>query len=574
MMFIFLLVYNRRVVNIYLSDEKSEPPEKINIKSLPQEDNNTGIFSDFIRKFIVKHTLLLNTSTLPGDQTIRFSEVLGSLARLYERIRNVVEFKGEYVLRRNATERILKRLLWTHGGKESEKISLTLIKELVWAHYLPNGKIAKTKTKEIAVIIEKYLSLIAVFVQKGSGIKLADASNWVWGVASAEIEEALDETGKEDYVQLMYEWFKNYYEWTDTGIPEEDKDIQIYLAIQRAYIKSDTQFLRYRLLLHKYPTWIENNQKLIEETAINFNQIYTEIENILSYPKKLSLYRIVKKQVAPFEIFKSIAQDLGNNLVKVLSDEGLFEKEIEKVCHLKYMQIKEKVNRGILRGIIYIFITKVVLALIIEVPYELYRFSNIRYIPLFINILIPPSFMWFIGLSIKVPAQENTQILIAKLKTVVYKSNTIPKIQFSLEPVKRDWSLVKIFSAFYFILFLLVFGGLTFVLISLNFTYLGILIFFSFLSLVLLFGFRVRSTASELNVTTGKQGFFTHLIDNLTLPFLSAGIYLSQGLAKINFFSILLDFLIEAPLKSIIEIVGEWTSFIREKKEQAIEVPE
>jgi len=35
-----------------------------------------------------------------------------------------------------------------------------------------------------------------------------------------------------------------------------------------------------------------------------------------------------------------------------------------------------------------------------------------------------------------------------------------------------------------------------------------------------------------------------------------------------------LDFLIEIPLKNIIEVFEEWTSFLREKKEEVVEIPE
>ena len=52
------------------------------------------------------------------------------------------------------------------------------------------------------------------------------------------------------------------------------------------------------------------------------------------------------------------------------------------------------------------------------------------------------------------------------------------------------------------------------------------------------------------------------------------GVYLSKGIAKLNFLTILLDFLIEAPLKIIVEVIEEWTSFIREKREEVVEVPE
>jgi hypothetical protein len=119
----------------------------------------------------------------------------------------------------------------------------------------------------------------------------------------------------------------------------------------------------------------------------------------------------------------------------------------------------------------------------------------------------------------------------------------------------------------------LILGSIAYGLDKLHFNIISAIIFFIFLSLVLLFGYRVRFTASELMVTGEKEGFLSNLFNNLTLPFLRLGFWLSRGLSKLNFLIILMDFLIEAPLKIIIEVVDEWTSFIREKREELVEVP-
>ena len=95
-----------------------------------------------------------------------------------------------------------------------------------------------------------------------------------------------------------------------------------------------------------------------------------------------------------------------------------------------------------------------------------------------------------------------------------------------------------------------------------------------FLSAVLLFAFRIRYNANQLKVESGDESFWGHIVSYLTLPFLNFGFYLSRGLAKINFLTIILDFLIEIPLKNVIEIFEEWTSFLREKREEVIEIPE
>lgn len=89
----------------------------------------------------------------------------------------------------------------------------------------------------------------------------------------------------------------------------------------------------------------------------------------------------------------------------------------------------------------------------------------------------------------------------------------------------------------------------------------------------MLFGFRVRSTANELMLTGNREGLFGYLINNLSLPFLNFGVLLSKGIAKLNILIVIMDFLIEAPLKTIIEVIEEWTTFMREKREEVVDIP-
>ena len=152
-----------------------------------------------------------------AEATIRVSEVLGNIAHLYEKIRNIVEYKGEHVLRRNAIERILKRLLWEHAGHDTQRISQILLRELIWARYLPNDFVPKTKVNEVAKIIGKYLYFLGKLSDRGTGVSPQKLREWVWGIASCEIEESVDSSSRETYVELMYEWFMTYFIWTDDG---------------------------------------------------------------------------------------------------------------------------------------------------------------------------------------------------------------------------------------------------------------------------------------------------------------------------------------------------------------------
>ena len=534
----------------------------------------TSQLSRYMQKFLASRTALAPSRLTGQVATIRVSETLGAVAYLYERIRNIVEYKNEQVLRRNAIERILKRLLWERASRDSQYLAKVLIRELIWARYLPNDSVPKSKTTEVGDVIAKYLYFLDLVRQNGTPVSFSEIRSWIWGVASCEIEEIFDPAAREPYVLLMYEWFTENFAWDTDHVPEHEQKIQVYLAVHRALTKSDDTILRYHLLLKEVPEWRSNSQELTQALHSRFFALYQEIEKHLVFPDRFALYRIVQKQIAPFKILQLITEKEKENLQAVVSEVNSFEARVREVCQIRYHDIQSKVNRGIFRSILYIFITKVVFALLIEIPYELYRFGTLTYLPLAINVVVPPVMMYLVGLTIRAPGSGNTERILSRLKSIVYDQGQTNKAMFSLLRVKRGSLLGSFFALIYFILFAIVFGGITLLLLRLNFTIPGIGIFFAFLSLVLLFGFRVRFTAQELKITSESENFLSYIFSNLTLPFLRTGMYLSKGLAKINIFTVILDFLIEAPLKTIIEVFEEWTGFMREKREEIVEVPE
>jgi hypothetical protein len=71
----------------------------------------------------------------------------------------------------------------------------------------------------------------------------------------------------------------------------------------------------------------------------------------------------------------------------------------------------------------------------------------------------------------------------------------------------------------------------------------------------------------ELNMRTDRESFIFSVIDLIFMPFVQIGKVFSAVLTKSNPFIITLDYLIEAPLKTIIHIFNSWFKYIRKKKE-------
>ena len=67
-----------------------------------------------------------------------------------------------------------------------------------------------------------------------------------------------------------------------------------------------------------------------------------------------------------------------------------------------------------------------------------------------------------------------------------------------------------------------------------------------------------------------KASILAPIGDFFFMPMLSLGKFFSSEIAKLNFFIFIFDFIIEAPFKLIFEVVEEWISFVKKRKEEII----
>ena len=92
------------------------------------------------------------------SSTIDVDEVAAKVAAFYEKIRGVVDWREEHLLRKIAIERILKRRLLLQ--KSGQKIAEPFLQELVRGGHFPNNSIPTTSIVLIQKIIYKYVYII------------------------------------------------------------------------------------------------------------------------------------------------------------------------------------------------------------------------------------------------------------------------------------------------------------------------------------------------------------------------------------------------------------------------------
>jgi hypothetical protein len=125
------------------------------------------------------------------------------------------------------------------------------------------------------------------------------------------------------------------------------------------------------------------------------------------------------------------------------------------------------------------------------------------------------------------------------------------------------------FTVFYSLTFLITLSLIFEVLTFLNFNLVSQAIFLFFVSVVTFFSYRIKQVVNEYHLSE-KESILSPIADFFFMPILSIGKFLSQEIARLNFFIFIFDFLIEAPFKFIFEIIEEWISFVRKRKEEII----
>jgi len=503
------------------------------------------------------------------DEKIKVHQVSSKIAFLYEKVRNAVDYKEEHLLRKNAIERILKRRLTTE--KNELDAAKFLIYELIRARYLPEDKIPEKRIYEIKEIIEKYTLLINKIPEE-SDDKEIDSEylfDWIVGVAACEIEEKIVPYKKENAIIEFARYVINKKSKTPEKLMDEkNKKIQIYIAVLRNLTKSDIALIRYRLFKMKHPEWFfAPSEELIVKLAQNINRLVDDIERQINNPIEESFSRFVKKNLAFFTILEDVVYKDPKNISKIFSHHFHIEDAIKEACVKKYKEAKVKLRRAAIRSIIYIFITKMALAFIIELPFDKYIVGHINYIALGMNLLVPPLLMLIVVLTIKVPSKKNTDLIVAGIKEMVYDKYSGPP--FVIKGIlSRGLFFSKMFRFFYVLIFIASFGLIIFVLKQLNFNIISIGLFLFFLSVVSYFGIRIRQNARELVVTKRKEGIITFITDLFSIPILQVGQWLSTKLSNINVFVFVLDFIIETPFKTFVEIFEEWIYYIKEEREK------
>jgi len=526
---------------------------------------------------------------------ISVSEMISKISFVYEKIRNAVDFDEEHLLRKNAIVRILKRQVVIEGVlKETngEKLATHLLTELIRAGYLPNNKLPETKIKETAILLEKYIllknrsvarinSLLNLKTDLNQAKDLIQEKNstinWIFALAACEIEENFNlNRVKHHVVSNMFAILSKNLELPKNLPYQDNLEIQTYLSINRVFMRFDKDMLS--LILFKYynANWSGIDKENLSTEEINqiadaLPVLRKAINEQLNHQLVKPLDRLVKVYSLYYNVLLENIQGDPIKVYEELSrDEGKFLKNIKKTCEAKYKKESSRLWRKAVRSIIYIFFTKSIFVLLIEIPAIHWFDEPLNVFALGINIAFPAVLLFFIVLMSRTPDKKNTDKIISGVKEISLVGMERKQPILVTAPKKRqgvaNFFFNILYTAAFFVSTYFILKGLAW----LSFNWVSMTIFMFFLAFVSFFSIVVTKDVKDLIIVQRRESFLGFLVDLFYMPIIAVGKWLSGKASKLNFFVFIFDFIIEAPFKVLLDVAEDWTRYVKERKDNML----
>jgi hypothetical protein len=503
---------------------------------------------------------------------IHVDEVASRVASFYEKIKGVVDWQEEHLLRKRAIERTLKRRIIFK--KENKEMAESLICELISGGHFPNDSIPESKIATIQRIIDKYFFILENFPKKEEEEKNIKLKDWLLDIASFELEKTLAPSIKEEgLIEYMTESIKNRIEIkkgiiTTSPITEREKNIQIYIGIQRALFKLDESTIAYNLFEKQYPEWqkISSSSVSLPEICANIFSTKQKIEKALNHSLADKFYVICERLDTPYLILGDMIAENPIQIEKTFKDPEAIEALITKTYNIRLKKLKARLRRAAIYTTVSIFVTKVALALILEVPIDKYLTNDFSFQVLAINILFPVFLMFLLVISIKPPQKGNLERVMMEVMKIIFQQEKKEIYQIKI-PRKKGKILNAIMFIFYSFACFTTFGVIIWILKQLNFGLLSMAIFLFFVSVISFFGIKIRQRSNELVMEARKETFLLSLFDFFFLPIIRIGKWFSEKWGGLNI-ALTISILIDAPFFTFVGFLEQWRYFLKEKKEE------
>ncbi|MBM3251065.1 MAG: hypothetical protein FJZ07_02425 [Candidatus Nealsonbacteria bacterium] len=508
-----------------------------------------------------------------GVSTIHVDEVASKVAAFYEKIRTIVDWKEEHLMRRSAIMRKLKRR-FVNLEFNDLSIAEPLVLELIRGGHFPNDRIEESKITEVKDTIDKYGFIFKNSPPAKSGREKLQFYNWLLEIAACEIEEILSPPRKENaLINYMFDLMKERITLNEgiiasEQIGEQEKNIQIYIAVQQALFKLDRPIISYNLIKYQYPQWNVAKSEEFSKISKNIYEIWETVENHLNHPLGKKFYVVCEKYDTPYLILGDIlSEENPKEIFGKISQPEIMEGLVKKFYGKRLSTIKSRIMRAGFYSTLSILLANSLSLVLLEIPLAKLITGEFMPITIAVDILGPTLLMILLTMTIKKPSKNNLELVTMETIKIIYERKKIDSYEIKI-PKKRGVIIRSIIALIYFLGAIISFGFIYWIFKLAKFPPTSVVINIIFVSLITFAGLAIRKKGEELNVEEKKTKLSGFLFDILSLPVASVGRWFSNKWKKYNAIAAFFNALIDMPFLVFVEFLEQWRFFLKEKKEE------
>jgi len=505
------------------SEEKSEKGESLSKSLFPKSKLNppiqklcTAYYQELVR---------LKQKYTP----VHVDEVASYLAKFYEKIRKIIDWKDDNALRRGAIERILKRILFPKlsgfmiGDLKPEKLAETITIELVRGGHLPNDAIPHERIAIVAQALEKYMYFLE-FASSYKPFEIKQKINFttfVLEIAACEIEEILTHPTKEyelirAMTKILEERIKVY---PQEALSLQEKQKQIYIATLRTLYDLDDNFIIYQLLKRRYQNWTNLSPQQAKEIAPKLPAIWKNIQLEINQPITRKFEMVAEQIDVVFVLLDDILEELKETpqeIKDVFENKKKFIQKLTQAYKKRYQTLKTRLFRLAIFSTLSVFLSNWFTFYLIEVPMANLFYEGFNLFTAIVDFLIPTAVMFFLVSIIRPPKKDNLNKVIAAALGFVYQDEKQEQYQIRLQT--RRFSLFKIImSLLYLLAMAFAFSGIAFVFYIAKLPMTSVIFDTFTIALTVFAAVVIKNKAKELNIYE-HTSLHDFLLDIVAVP--------------------------------------------------------
>lgn len=499
-----------------------------------------------------------------GAPLIHVDEIASQVSAFYERARNIVDYQEEHLLRRYFIARALQRRIVLQKKKDAAE---PLIKDIIRAGHLPNDSVPESKIGEVQALVDAYRSIVHAL--KDRNLLSRDIADWLFRITASAIEECLFPPVVDGLLaEFMFANVRRHITVHHReGIGDDEVSVQLFIAVQRALLKVDTNQLEYRLLRFIYPDWANAaDPERGVEVASALPRVRKMVRGHIDDPRGAPFLALCNRYNTVFHLLGDVfaSSESEEDLARVLRDPQELEPRVRAAYQKRFQKERRRLARFAFLSVISFFLSKIAVALAVEIPLERYLTHTFSTATTIVNILFPPLLMLAVVLAVRMPSAKNRTRSLEELQKILFGEAPTYVVTMPRRKMGIGGIVVRLFYAAFFVALVIAISQL---LLSAGFNIPNIVIFIIFTSLVAATGVKVHNRANELNIEERKPTFLSFLGDLVVMPFVTIGMWIIRALSRFNIIVFAFNIFIDLPFQVFIEFLENFRDFIKGKKE-------